>query len=89
MGQISGAQAGLARNDKLAPRSQERRPPFKIPQAKRGAREILNDGHRLAELRLEVSNALDHPGVLLVSAMGKVQAGDIHSGEDQTLQDLF
>jgi len=89
MSALSGPHDGPAGNGKLRSRPEQSRPPFEIPQANLWSGKVLKDGYRLSQLHLEGSDPLDDPSMFLMGAMGEVETGNIHPGEDEALKNLF
>ena len=54
-----------------------------------GALGVEQNRHRDAELGREATDLLDHRAVILVRAVGEVEAGDVHAVKDELTQNLF
>ena len=78
-GALGGAQHRLGGKGKELPRHEHGAPADEISEPDLGPLEILDDGHRPAPVGLALTNGADDGGMLLVGAVGEIQARHIHA----------
>ena len=59
-----------------------------MPQAQLDAPQVLKNGNPLALVGGKLAYRMDHLGMLLQSAVGKVQSGAVHASGDELVQNL-
>ena len=78
-GALGGAQHRLGGKGKELPRHEHGAPADEISEPDLGPLEILDDGHRPAPVGLALTNGADDGGMLLVGAVGEIQARHVHA----------